>query len=92
MTTCTDDHAVTTHDLAPLIKCVEIEPSYVSESLMQVGVPALQARCYHSATAFSLCPGWMEVTMFGGCPEWPSNAKTDADLPSDSQHYCATIW
>lgn len=23
----------------------------------------------------------MEVTLFGGCPEWPSNPKTDADFP-----------
>ena len=48
---------------------------------MQVDVPGLQARFSHSATAFSLCPGVMEVTLFGGCPEWPSNAKTGADLP-----------
>ena len=48
---------------------------------MQVDVPGLQARCWHSATAFSLCPGVMEVTLFGGCPECPSDAKTTADFP-----------
>ncbi len=45
---------------------------------MQVDVPGLQARFNHSATAFSLCPGLMEVTLFGGCPQWPS---IDADVP-----------
>ncbi len=35
----------------------------------------------HSAAAFSLCPGLMEVTLFGGCLVWPSNPKTDADYP-----------
>ena len=48
---------------------------------VQVTVPSLQSRCYHSATAFSLSPGLTEVTIFGGCPNAPSNAESDADLP-----------
>ena len=48
---------------------------------VQVIVPSLQSRFYHSATAFSLSPGLTEVTIFGGCPNWPSNYKSDADLP-----------
>ena len=48
---------------------------------VQVTVPSLQSRFYHSATAFSLSPGLTEVTIFGGCPNVPSNAKYDADFP-----------
>ena len=48
---------------------------------VQVKVPSFQARFWHSAAAFSLSPGLTEVTLFGGCPEWPSNVKTDADVP-----------
>ena len=48
---------------------------------VQVEVSSGQARCKHSAAAFSFSPGLMEVTLFGGCPEWPSNFKGDADLP-----------
>ena len=44
-------------------------------------VPGSQARCLHSAAAFNFCPGLMEVTLFGGCPEWPGNPKSAADLP-----------
>ena len=40
-----------------------------------------QARCYHSATAFTHSPGLTEVTLFGGCPEWPVNYSSDADVP-----------
>ena len=49
-------------------------------SHVQVTVPSLQSRCWHSATAFSLSPGLIEVTLFGGFSEWPSNSKPDADL------------
>ena len=48
---------------------------------VQVTVPALQGRFYHSSTAFNVSPGLIEVVLFGGCPEWPSNPRTDADLP-----------
>ena len=48
---------------------------------MQVRVPGLQARRWHSATAFTLCPGLIEVTIFGGCPKLPSNVKIGADIP-----------
>ena len=40
-------------------------------SLVQVDVPGYQSRCWHSANAFTLSPGLTEVTIFGGCPEWP---------------------
>jgi hypothetical protein len=29
----------------------------------------------HSAAAFSLGPGLLEVTIFGGCPEWLRHAN-----------------
>ena len=48
---------------------------------MQVTVPSHPSRCNHSATAFSLSPGLTEVTIFGGCPNVPSNLKFRADLP-----------
>ena len=48
---------------------------------VQVTVPSLLSRFHHSATAFSLSPGLTEVTIFGGCPNVPSNAESDADLP-----------
>ena len=47
---------------------------------VQVKIPGLQSRFWHSAAAFHLSPGMTEVTIFGGCPEWPSNCKSDADL------------
>ena len=37
---------------------------------VQVKVPGLQERFYHSAAAFHLSPGMTEVTIFGGS-EWP---------------------
>ena len=33
---------------------------------MQVHVPSLQGRCWHTATAVSLGPGLTEVAIFGG--------------------------
>ena len=48
-------------------------------ALGQIKVPSLQARCYHSATVIPHTPTLMEVVLFGGCPEWPQCAKTDAD-------------
>ena len=47
---------------------------------VQVKLPGLQARFDHSAAAFHLSPGMTEVTIFGGCPEWPSKYRRDADL------------
>ena len=40
-------------------------------------MPGFQGRCYHSAAAFTLGPGLVEVVIFGGCPEWPSTYKSD---------------
>ena len=40
----------------------------------------LQGRKDHSATVISFSPGLEEVILFGGCPEWPSDYKTDSDL------------
>ena len=48
---------------------------------MQVNAPSLQSRCDHSAAAFSPSAGLTEVTIFGGCPVFPSNYKSQADLP-----------
>ena len=48
---------------------------------VQVTVPALQGRYHHSSTAFNVSPGLTEVVLFGGCPEWPSDVRTAADLP-----------
>ena len=53
---------------------------YTSNVHVQVNVASLQSRFDHSAAAFSLSPGLMEVTVFGGCPEYSSNYKTEADL------------
>ena len=50
-------------------------------TIVQVKEPRLQARSDHSATAFCLSPGLTEVTLFGGCHQWPKNRKVDADLP-----------
>ena len=47
---------------------------------VQVKIPGLQSRFSHSAAAFRLNPGMTEVTIFGGCHEWPNNWKSDADL------------
>lgn len=47
---------------------------------VQVKVPGLQGRFDHCAAAFH-CQGLTEVTIFGGCPKWPSNYQSDADLP-----------
>ena len=46
---------------------------------VQVKEPRLQARFWHSATAFNLSPGLMEVTLFGGCPEVPEDLDDDDD-------------
>ena len=37
---------------------------------VQVAIPILQTRYYHSATAISLGPGLTEVTIFGGKYSW----------------------
>ena len=47
--------------------------------IVQVNVP--QSRYYHSAAAFSISPGFTQVTIFGECPVSTSNCKSDADLP-----------
>ena len=47
---------------------------------MQVPVSGLQARFDHCAAAFSLADELAKLTIFGGCPVWPSNYKTVADL------------
>ena len=48
---------------------------------MQVRVPEnLQGRVLHSATAISHSPGLVEVILFGGCPKYPSNFKTEDDF------------
>jgi hypothetical protein len=48
---------------------------------VQVKAPSLQSRWRHSAVSFNIRPGLTEVTLFGGCPEVPSNYRTEADLP-----------
>ena len=44
---------------------------------MQVKTPHLQTRFSHSATAFGLGPGIVEVTVFGGCSEWTKMIAVD---------------
>ena len=46
---------------------------------VQVQVPSLQSRFMHCAAASTISPGVTEVVMFGGCPEWSKNYKTDDD-------------
>ena len=49
---------------------------------MQVKIPGLnQSRFYHSAASFGFSPRLTDIAIFGGCPEWPSNHRRDADLP-----------
>ena len=60
---------MTSHTSCHAKSCISIAIVYV-----QVSVPKLQGRCHHSATAFSLSSGLTEVTLFGGCPEWISDA------------------
>ena len=38
------------------------------------------SRFWDSAAAFRLSPGMTEVTIFGGCPEFPGKYRNDADL------------
>ena len=35
-------------------------------------------RVWHTVTAFSLGPGWTQVTMFGGCPKNDLRKSEDA--------------
>lgn len=49
---------------------------------VQVKIPGLQSRFYHSSAAFNLSPRLAEVTIFGGCPEWPVNVRSATDLSS----------
>lgn len=48
---------------------------------MQVVIPNNLSRFHHSATAFNVCPGLTEVTLFGGCPGLPSYARSYDDYP-----------
>ena len=43
---------------------------------MQVTVPTLKSRRFHSATAFSLSPGLTEVIIFGGYDGYKYLANT----------------
>ena len=47
---------------------------------IQVIVSGLQARFRHCAAAIFLAPGLAEITIFGGCPEIPSNYSAEADF------------
>ena len=44
-------------------------------------MPALKARCYHCAAAYSLSPGISEIVIFGGVTRYPPS--TD-DLIADT--------
>ena len=46
----------------------------------QVLVSGLQARFDHCVAALSLADELAEVIIFGGCPGFPSNYKTESDL------------
>lgn len=48
---------------------------------MQVAGHNIGPRCDHCATSFSLGPGKIEVTIFGGCLSWPETMKTLDDVP-----------
>ena len=47
---------------------------------VQVHVSRLQSRFWHCAAASTISSGVTEVVMFGGCPKWPKNYKTDNDF------------
>ncbi len=46
----------------------------------QVDIPSPQARCMHTTAAVSPRSGLTEVILFGGCPEWPRNYRSDSDF------------
>ena len=52
----------------------------LSSLAFQIKVPSLKARCDHSATAIPHTPTLVEVVLFGGCPKWPEDLKTEADF------------
>ena len=39
----------------------------IAPKCLQIKVPSLQSRCFHSVTSLSLTPGLTVVTIFGGC-------------------------
>ena len=52
---------------------------------VQIKVPNLQSRCYHTADVFHFSARLAEVILFGGVPVYPKNPKSDADLPMIAQ-------
>ena len=53
----------------------------LSSLALQIKVPSLKARCYHSATAIPHSPTLVEVALFGGILDWHKDAKIHADVP-----------
>ena len=46
---------------------------------MQLTLPEdAQPRMYHTTTALSLGPGWTQVTLFGGCPNFERGKSDNA--------------
>ena len=57
----------------------------VHSPLPQIPLPDdVQPRCFHTITAFSLCPGLSEATMFAGCPDY-AVGRSDDQLPKQSE-------
>ena len=57
---------------------------------MQVTVPTLKSRQYHSATAFSLSPGLTEVIMFGGLGDGYKNLANTTVLRFGESTSCVS--
>ena len=50
---------------------------------MQITVPKdmKQSRFWHTTAVLQLSSDLLKLVTFGGCPSWPSNAKSDDDIP-----------
>ena len=50
---------------------------------MQITVPKdmKQSRFNHTTAVLQLSSDLLKLVTFGGCPSWPSNPKSDDDLP-----------
>lgn len=59
-------------------RVMEPERESHCQCYVQVQDERLHPRFGHSSDVISLLT---EVTIFGGCAEWPENYKSDADLP-----------
>jgi hypothetical protein len=58
---------------------ISVSLSQKSFITVQIQVSSLLSRFAHSSVAFGLSPELTDVTLFGGCPEWPSNYNNNVE-------------